>query len=181
MREITTDRHTMSEWFHLYSDDVYQYLIYRFGKVDVEDLVQETFIKAIQGLDSFHGRSHPKTWLFSIARNVAIDEMRKRKRQKWRDLVSFTSHHEGENPITPESDMMMNSEFEIIHNAINEMKPNYRDVFILRGIQELTIKETAGVLNWSESKVLSTYHRARKILQQKLGGVTNEEQLRFYR
>lgn len=181
MNTINVTRQTISDWFYLYSDDVYRFLIYRLGTHDVEDLVQETFIKAINGLDSFNENAHPKTWLFSIARHLAIDEIRKRKRKKWKDFVPFDSKHEGETRRTPESELILNSECEIIHKAINEMKPKYRDVFILRSIQELTIKETASVLHWSEPKVLSTYHRARKALQKKLGGVIDGLQVRSFR
>ncbi|MBB2482931.1 RNA polymerase sigma factor [Bacillus sp. APMAM] len=60
----------ISDWFHQYSDDIYQFFLYRIRPSDVEDLVQEVFIRAIKGLQSFQGNSSPKTWLFSIARNV---------------------------------------------------------------------------------------------------------------
>ena len=47
--------------------------------MDVEDLVQETFLIAMKKLSSFKGQSHPKTWLISIARNIVIDQYRRRK------------------------------------------------------------------------------------------------------
>ncbi|MFC0476288.1 RNA polymerase sigma factor [Robertmurraya beringensis] len=70
----------ISEWFYLYNKDIYYFLVYYIGSSDVEDLVQEVFIRAIKGYDTFQQKSSPKTWLFSIARHVGMDEMRKRKR-----------------------------------------------------------------------------------------------------
>jgi len=163
-----TNKKMISDWFHLYCDDLKHYLIYRMGNADVEDFVQETFIRAIKGLDSFQSRAHPKTWLFSIARNVAIDELRKRKRAKWLHLVADHSNHEPISMNTPESLLGLNGESSVIFETIKAMKVSYRDVVILRGVKELSVAETAEVLNWSESKVRSTYHRARTLLQQKL-------------
>ncbi|WP_430787096.1 RNA polymerase sigma factor [Virgibacillus flavescens] len=75
------DNKKIALWFKQYHDDILNFLVYYTGKVDVDDLVQEVFIKAVRNVNTFKGNSEPKTWLISIARNVAIDEMRKRKRE----------------------------------------------------------------------------------------------------
>jgi RNA polymerase sigma-70 factor, ECF subfamily len=75
------EKEQITEWFHSYGDDVLNFLIYYTGYSDMEDLVQEVFLKAWRKLSTFDNKSSPKTWLFSIARNVAIDEMRKRKKE----------------------------------------------------------------------------------------------------
>ncbi|TGA98368.1 RNA polymerase sigma factor [Sporolactobacillus shoreae] len=168
------DKRTLSEWFNLYSDDLKHYLVYRMGTADVDDLVQETFIKVINAIDAFQFHSSPKTWLFSIARNVAIDELRRRKRLKWLSLVPDFSKHEPEGGEMPESVLGLNNESALIYKAILKLRPNYRDVVTLRGIKELSVGETAQILNWSENKVRSTYHRARKVLKEELGGILNE-------
>jgi RNA polymerase sigma-70 factor (ECF subfamily) len=72
----------ISDWFYQYSNDVYQFLIYYLGSVDVEDMVQEVFIRAIKNEQSFQESSTPKTWLFSIARNLAIDEIRRKQEEE---------------------------------------------------------------------------------------------------
>jgi RNA polymerase sigma-70 factor, ECF subfamily len=157
----------ISEWFHQYSDDVFHFLIYRMGTGDVEDLVQEVFIRAIRGIDSFNGDSSPKTWLFSIARNLAIDEM---KSKRWRRMITFQPFHEPKNEDTPEKLFQENEETHELYKAIRKLKENYRDVIILRGIKEFSVDETAEILNWTPNKVRSTYHRAKSALQKKLGG-----------
>jgi len=160
----------ISDWFHQYSDDIYQFFLYRIRPNDVEDMVQEVFIRAIKGLDSFQGNSSPKTWLFSIARNVAIDEIRKRKRNKWKELLSNEINKEPMDTHTPDFFLQLNEENKQLYQSIQALKDNYRDVLILRGINELTTEEAAAILNWSDNKVRSTYHRAKKALQKQLGG-----------
>ncbi|WP_188208265.1 RNA polymerase sigma factor [Alkalibacillus aidingensis] len=164
----------VSDWFYQYNQDVYNFLIYYTGRTDVEDLVQEVFIKAIKGLDKFDGRSSPKTWLFSIARNVAIDEIRKNKRRGHDQNVALEDaiglgHHN-----TPESIISNDESKRELYDSINSLKNNYREVLILRAIKELSINETASVLDWSNQKVRTTYSRALKALGKVQGGFQNE-------
>src|SRR5690625_6343817 len=81
------DEELITDWFDAYADDIYRFLVHYMSTTDVEDIVQEVFIKAIDRYDLFNGESSPKTWLISIARNLAIDEARRKKRQDWRKLI----------------------------------------------------------------------------------------------
>ncbi|HSO58436.1 MAG TPA: sigma-70 family RNA polymerase sigma factor, partial [Paenisporosarcina sp.] len=71
--------HSVASWFQSYEKDVTSFLIYYTGSIEVEDLVQDTFLIAMNKLSNFKGDSHPKTWLISIARNIVIDRYRRRK------------------------------------------------------------------------------------------------------
>lgn len=165
----------VAEWFHLYSDAIYTFLVYRMASTDVEDLVQEVFIRALNSVDSYEGKANPKTWLYSIARNLAIDELRKKKRNKW-SITSFSQKdHEAATLETPESLYFLNEGSRELLTTIQKLKSNYRDVLVLRGINGIDVKETATILNWTENKVRITYHRACKKLQSITGGYTNEE------
>lgn len=167
----------IEEWFINYSDDIYNYLLYYIGNADVEDLVQEVFIKAIKGFKKFKGISTPKTWLFSIARNTAIDNQRKKK------CISFLPYYDLE--ASPSDKKKPDEEFETIQEmqelyiAINNLKSNYREVILLRGIKDLSPAETAEILRWSETRVNVTLHRAlkslRKLLPNKVQGVNKYE------
>lgn len=158
----------ISEWFYLYNKDIYHYLVYFIGSNDVEDLVQEVFIRAIKGFDTYQKKSSPKTWLFSIARHVAIDEVRKRKRLNMKQMISFWD--EQTDKETPDKILQLNENNRLLYQAIQSLKANYRDVVIFRGIKELSVSETASILNWNENKVRITYHRALKTLQKSKGG-----------
>ncbi|MFD2637748.1 RNA polymerase sigma factor [Piscibacillus salipiscarius] len=165
------DEELITEWFDRYADDIYRFLAYYTSSPDVEDMVQDVFIKAINNFDKFKGNSSPKTWLISIARNLAIDEARKRKRQDWRKLIDT---YQTENEESPEDVYQVTESKAQLHEAIHELKPNYRDVIILRGIEELTNAEAADILNWTENKVRVTFYRALKALKTQVGRVNYE-------
>ncbi|WP_026675249.1 RNA polymerase sigma factor [Alkalihalobacterium bogoriense] len=160
-----TVKKTISEWFYQYSDDVYHFLVYYTGKTDVEDLVQEVFIKAGKGLASYRGQSTPKTWLFSIARNVAIDEERKKKKKLSQSTPFDEAMWNQQSGATPEQIFLQQEEYHELYIAISRQKKKYREVLILRGIQDLSVKETAQILGCNETEVRTNYHRAIKALR----------------
>ncbi|QSS98640.1 RNA polymerase sigma factor [Pontibacillus sp. ALD_SL1] len=155
----------LKEWYELYSQHVYQFLVYYNRTDDVDDLVQEVFIRAWKHASSFKGKASLKTWLFSIARNVSIDRYRKKK---WERLIDRGESHEV--GLTPEEIVLNKEEDQRLYEAINSLKTKYRDVVICRGILDLSTKETADVLKWSTAKVDTTFHRAKE----KLACVMNE-------
>ncbi|QQE73786.1 RNA polymerase sigma factor [Brevibacillus composti] len=156
-------QHDVEAWFTLYSHDLYNFLVYFTGHHDVEDLVQEVFMKAMLNKHQFRGRAARKTWLFSIARNLAIDHVRK---EKWRRSVLssflpfFRSEEKGPDEIAER-----NEEFHFLYGAIRQLKQTHREVILLRGIQGFSVAETAEILDWSESKVHVTLHRGLKELR----------------
>lgn|SRR5690625_1427257 len=153
----------ISDWFHAYADDIYRFLIYYTSSPDVEDLVQEVFIKAIDHYDKFRGDSSPKTWLISIARNIAIDEARKKKSKNWQELIHL---YEENTDRSPEEVKIWKEDIERLYQAIQNLRQDYYDVVILRAIKELSVRDSARILNWSETKVRVTYHRALKNLKE---------------
>jgi RNA polymerase sigma-70 factor (ECF subfamily) len=154
----------ISKWFYEYSHDIYQFLIYTLGTSDVEDLVQEVFIRAIRNLDSFQEKSSPKTWLFGIARHVGIDEIRKRQRERAKNYLLMKNVDPGSSK-NPEEFLEMSETHQVLYKAVRQLKQSYRDVIILHGIKEMSVNETAEILGWSEGKVRLTFHRAIKALQ----------------
>ncbi|MGV3464095.1 MAG: RNA polymerase sigma factor [Heyndrickxia sp.] len=153
----------LEEWFHSYGKEIYNYLIYMLWSEDVDDLLQEVFYRAYKGIDKFKGDSHPKTWLYSIARNVVFDFKRKEKSlYKKSQLMKNSDVNTAIDHKTPEYIYETNIRTQELMKSINMLKQNYRDVIILRGIKDFSVKETAQILGWSESKVNVSYHRALK-------------------
>jgi RNA polymerase sigma-70 factor, ECF subfamily len=147
-----------------YLQDVYQYCLYfTNSESEAEDLTQDTFMKVMKNFHSFQGNSSAKTWILSIARNTTIDYFRKRKIQQFLpelfSRISQTSYGD------PEANVEHLEEWEELQFALLKLKPDFRNVVILRGLKELSIKETAEILDWKESKVKVDYHRALKQLQ----------------
>ncbi|NRS49647.1 RNA polymerase sigma factor [Brevibacillus sp. HB2.2] len=154
----------IEQWFLTYSQDVYRFLVYYTGRTDIDDLVQETFIRALKAMQGTEVEN-PKTWLFAIARNVAIDERRKAKLISW--LPDIFLQHLVSHDKTPEESLILSEDKRLLYEMINQLKSSYRDVLILRGIKGLSSKEAAEVLGWTEAKVNLTLHRAIKAIQNK--------------
>ena len=169
----------ISDWFYQYSNDVYNFLVYYTGTTDVEDLVQEVFIKVGKGLNSQKKQSSPKKWILSIARNIAIDEARKKENKISKNKKEFDEHFwiDNKQHSSPEKIMLQTERQQELYKAIQQLKTNYRDIVILRSIKELSVKETAEILNWKPAKVRTNYHRAlQRLGQMQGGGILNEDQ-----
>ncbi|MFF0831273.1 RNA polymerase sigma factor [Brevibacillus sp. NPDC003359] len=157
---------------------VYGFLFHFTGSQnETEDLTQEVFTRVVKVLPTYDGRVTVKTWLFSIAKHIAVDHYRKQKlyelvSENW--LTRLTAKHG-----IPEVELDYKEEMREIKDALQRLKPSYRMVVILRSIEGYSIRETAELLDISEAKVKVIYHRALKKLQHYLkdsleGGVPHE-------
>jgi RNA polymerase sigma-70 factor, ECF subfamily len=157
----------IEDWFILYEKDVTNYLVYYTGMKDVEDLVQDTFLRAFHSIGRYRQEANPKTWLISIARNTAIDFYR--RKSVWEKIKNLLDRESPNRHQFPTEEILLKKiEFANLYAAINKLKPNYRDVVLLRGIAELSSHEVSQVLGWSENKVNVTYFRAVKKLNEGL-------------
>ncbi|MBM7619681.1 RNA polymerase sigma-70 factor (ECF subfamily) [Bacillus tianshenii] len=158
---------SISKIYRKYYLDVYRFLVCFSGNQDdAEDITQEVFIRVLNNLCAFNNENNLKTWIFSIAKHVAVDHYRKKR---FSSIFNEGFFKQIESPNKSPNDLVEQNELKMyIHEAISKLKPKYRAVVILRGINELSVKETSEVLNCSESKVKVDYHRAIKDLKKKL-------------
>ncbi|CAM3097366.1 RNA polymerase sigma factor [Filibacter tadaridae] len=147
--------------------DVYRFIICFSGNQnDSEDMTQEVFIRVLNNLSKFNHSASLKTWIFSIAKHVVIDHYRKSKFTsifKEGFFKNLKSEAQDPNELAEQNEMK-----NYVQIAISKVKPSFRTVLILRGINEFSIKETAEILNCSESKVKVDYHRGLRELEKKL-------------
>lgn len=138
-----------------------------------EDIVQETFIKAIRKSDVFRGDSQLSTWLFRIAYNTAVDYLRKHHgKYAFMDI----SENDDSAPLptqlvqweTPENEIERTEVHAVIRQAVTELPPTQRAVFYLRDIEGCSVRQTAEILDVSESVVKVRLHRARLYLRERL-------------
>jgi len=149
--------------YDLYSNDIYRYAYAAFGdSSEACDVVQEVFLRAHQKIHDFRRASSPKTWLLAIARNYIIDVMRRKQRDRKHTSTQRL-------PELSDESAALDSAVEI-QEMLARINPNYRDVIILRYIDQLSVKETALTLGWTEKKVRNTTHRALQKLREVLGG-----------
>ncbi|MBD8069115.1 RNA polymerase sigma factor [Bacillus sp. PS06] len=166
----------LRDWYEHHSDSIFKYLVIMLKDVhQAEDLTQETFIKGYKSFHHFDYLSSEKTWLFKIARNLAIDSLRREKRTR---LIKQILHVK-ENTVSPSSEQLVVIQEEIgeFYHILSGLKETYREVILLRKVKEFSTKETALILGWSESKVKSTLSRGLSELESKLieEGFTYEE------
>ncbi|MGH2317577.1 RNA polymerase sigma factor SigX [Planococcus sp. SE5232] len=171
--------HRLYEQYH---QDVFQFLIYLVKNRHLsEDLMHEVYIRVFRAYDRFEGKSSEKTWLFSIAKNVAIDHFRKTAVRKKHSMEFFdweTQQLVSSDRI-PEEVSLLNEDKILLYKALDTCTGDQKMVIIMRFFQDLSIAETADVLGWTEGKVKTTQHRAIKSLREKLiareGGEENAE------
>jgi RNA polymerase sigma-70 factor (ECF subfamily) len=146
------------------------------NETDVEDVAQETVIKVYQNLDKFRGDSQFRTWVLSIARNAGLGRLRKIGTRREDSLDAETDEQTGD--YTPAiltswreipSEALEQKELgAILRNAIEGLPEIYRNVVLLRDIEEMDIRQTAAALGISEAAVKVRLHRARALLQRTL-------------
>lgn len=152
----------IEKWFNLYERDITSFLIYYTGSMDVEDLVQETFLRAMRKISIYNENAHPKTWLISIARNLVIDHYRRSR--VW-SRIRHMFLQEQVFSIDMERHIIINQENSNLYNAINKLPSNYKEVIILRGILGMSSKEVSEVMKSNENNVNVLYYRSLKKLK----------------
>ncbi|GMA49302.1 RNA polymerase subunit sigma [Alicyclobacillus contaminans] len=151
----------IEEWFNLYADDIYSFLVYMVKDAELaKDLTQDTFVLAIRGIHKFRQEGNPKSWLFAIARNVALSHLRSKKREVattdslFNKLVSSME--------SPEQSAERQEIRALLFSILDDMKPEYRAVIVCREVLGMSSNETAQALGWTSSRVRVTLHRALK-------------------
>ena len=151
------------EVFEIHYDAVYKYIRYLTNDADLaHDLLQETFYRYYQK----NYTEHERTYLLKIARNLVYDHYRRKK------IIGFfqlKSEPVAEQAL-PEEVIEQNAEIEQLYTALQQIKWNYREVVVLRYIEEYSVKETAAILRCSEVKVKNNTARGLKALRELLGG-----------
>jgi RNA polymerase sigma-70 factor (ECF subfamily) len=146
------------------------------NEAEVEDGAQETVISAYRHLASFRGEAKFSTWLTSIAINEGRKRLRKAKGAGEESIEEQTEGHEGDFTPAPLTDWreipleaLERKELrEALRVAVAELPDIYRQVFILRDVEELNIEGTAQALGITTTTVKVRLHRARMMLQKRL-------------
>jgi RNA polymerase sigma-70 factor (ECF subfamily) len=146
------------------------------NEADAEDVAQEAVIKVYQNLDKFRGDSQFRTWVLSIARNEGLGRLRKISNRREDSLDAETDEQTGD--YTPAiltswreipAEALEQKELgNLLRKAIEGLPEIYRNVVLLRDIEEMDIRESAAVLGISEASVKVRLHRARALLQRNL-------------
>ena len=138
---------------------------------DAEDLVQETYLKALRGFASFQPGTNFRAWMFQILRNTFWSSCSKLDR---RMTVAMELDEEGpalavENE-NPETVLVKRSDSSLLQNAIDNLPGHYREALILCEVEEMSYREIAEILSIPIGTVMSRLARARKAIRESLRG-----------
>ena len=164
------------ELIHPYERNVYvMALSYMKNEADAEDVAQEAIVRAFQKLSSFRAESKFSTWLISITINQARTRLRRQALVRMEPLDQLPDEDKAISPALlrdwreiPSEAIEREEVRKLIQQAVERLPGIYREVFLLRDVEELTIGETAEMLNISIPSVKVRLHRARLLLQKQL-------------
>jgi RNA polymerase sigma factor (sigma-70 family) len=153
---------------------------YRYNHQDTEDLMQDAYINAFSNLKKFENRSSFKTWFTRIMLNLCYQKKHK---------LSFINEIAGDHIQNEKSNVMfqhsqnnekitLNKELaRVLENAIQEIPEDYRIVFSFRELNGLSVAETAGALDITESNVKVRLNRAKSMLQREIKKMYSREEI----
>jgi RNA polymerase sigma-70 factor, ECF subfamily len=141
------------------------------NKTEAEDLVQETYLRAMRAFDRLRPDSNVKSWLFTILRNVHLNQIRHRQSglivymgDQFSDLPDIASSRE----LDPLGNYLATLKRQDVHRAIESLPSVYQEVIILREFEDLSYQQIAEVLNCPTGTVMSRLGRAREKLKRVL-------------
>ena len=133
--------------------------------IEAQDITQETFLKAMKSYGKFEGNSSLYTWLCAIAKNLWINNCKKYNREV---LPEDMRGMQDDDQISIEQNILEKETALHIHKVLHNMQEPYKEVFSLRVFGQLSFGEIAGLFSKTESWARVTYHRARKMIGEKL-------------
>jgi RNA polymerase sigma-70 factor, ECF subfamily len=173
---VRGETHLFHDLIRPYERSVYAMVLSMLqNEADAEDAAQEAFLKAYRNLAKFRAESKFSTWLISIALNEARSKLRQKKSVK---IESLDAGSEEDGHVSPAilrdwrevpSEALERKEVRrMIQLAVTDLPGIYREIFLLRDVEELSVNESAEALGISVASVKVRLHRARMMLQKTL-------------
>lgn len=160
--------------YSTYFKPVYLYVMQLSGSEHIaEEITSETFFKAINSIDSFRGDYDMRVWLCQIAKNTYFSYLKKNKK------VLSIDESDLQNVVDPDAciDVQIGEQEEarLIRKILHDMSDPYKEVFMWRVFGELSFKEIADLYGKTDNWACVTYHRARKMIQNRLEEIEHEK------
>jgi RNA polymerase sigma-70 factor (ECF subfamily) len=139
---------------------------------DAEDAVQECYLRALRHFDTLRGQEEVKPWLFAILRNVCRVEYGRRSRVLLYDVNAESDKAESTIPLwreaqdTPETEMLRKLDAETIRGLVAALPDVFREVIVLREVEDLSYREIATIVSAPVGTVMSRLARGRALLRE---------------
>jgi len=190
VQNSTNQKCDPSVWVERYGDSLYRYALIRLrNRERAEEVVQETFLAALQARDKFAGNSSERTWMIGILKHKIIDTFRRMSRetpvgddlemiaQQQDEVFNRTDEWPGhwkeeEAPSdwgsNPEAALQQREFREVFARCLSELPAKMAQAFVLREMEEMSTEEVCETLNISKSNLWVMLHRARMQLRRRL-------------
>ncbi len=148
---------TFLNWYNQYSDNIFRFCYVKTSKRDVAlDLTQESFTKFWEYITNGNEVTEPKALLYRIATNLVIDYYRKKKSDSL-DALTVAGFD-----VVLEENQSVETQFEIkqLHQKISQLPDKYKDILLMRYVDDLSVKEIAEVYDEHENTISVRIHRA---------------------
>lgn len=148
------------------------------NRAEAEEISQEAFLRLFKSLLSFRGDSRVSTWLYRTVSRLAIDHLR-RERLKRKLFFIHNGESEQSDPVdlaadpaaSPHDHLQARETAEQMQGLLNKLPARQKAVFVLRHMEELSLKEIAAMLNLSEGTVKSHLHRAVSLFRKEFSNI----------
>lgn len=167
------DEYAFDQIVRRYKDPLLNF-IYRFvgDSIEAEDIVQDTFYRVYKNKHYYKEVAKFSTWIYTIASNLSKTELRRRRRRKFFSIHNDSSTEKDyelpDDSKNPEAKVNSRVTEKIIQKAISKLPPKFRQVILLRDVQEFSYEEIASILKVPLGTVKSRVNRARLRLQDDL-------------
>jgi len=171
------DREAFAELVERYTPAIYNFILRTVrDETEAEDLVQNTFVQVWKSAKRYRVSAKFSTWLYTIARNLALNELRRRGRHRAEsldaphpDFEELPLHQvEDEETLNPPQQLAREELFAKVEEAIRDLPENQRTALLLCREEDVSYEEIAEILGVSLSATKSIIHRARAVLRVRL-------------
>lgn len=160
--EEATREASFDALFEQYSTPIYNYVLRMVGDPDrAADIAQDTFVKAYRKLESLTDEAAARAWLYRIASNTAIDEIRRRRFTVRMDPQEPAHAQRPDGEPGPEAQLLASQLDERIQRALLRLKPNHRQCLLLSDLEDMSGQEIGEVMGLSYGAVRTLLCRAR--------------------
>lgn len=167
---------------HRYKDRLHNFLYrYTHNHEDCEDLVQETFLRVYRSRHSYQRIAKLSTWIYTIALNLAKSMYKKKQRMSMVSIHADEADPDDREMQIEDSHILQDDELHLkdsmgeLEKALSELNDNFREVIVLRDIQQLTYEEISEITGAAMGTVKSRINRARNQLQELIGDYVGTE------
>ena len=153
--------------YDTYFNDVYLYILRLSGNEHIaEEITSDTFFKAMKSINSFRGDCDVRVWLCQIAKNCYYSYIKKSNRTEQVDEAELQEIPDLAPSLADE--YARRDEIERIQKVLHDVNEPYKEVFMWRVYAELSFKQIAQIFGKTENWACVTYHRARKMIKERL-------------